>query len=121
MKNTQKILLTLPSCKKSSKIVALSFVIICSLTSCNIVENQADKFADVYRENTPLTMNPINPNSADPISFAVDGFDNMNLNVGSEQVLLKKTLSFDSDEVNRGLAFRESEERRAKTKYLTLR
>jgi hypothetical protein len=121
MKNIQKTLSILPSCKKSSKSAVLSIVIICSLTSCNVIEPQADRFADIYRENTPLTMNPINPNSTDPISFAVDGFDNMNLNVGSEQVLLKKTLSFDSEEVNRGVAFRESEERRSKTRYLTLR
>lgn len=121
MKNIQKTSLTLHSCKKFSRSAALSVILVASLASCNVIEPQADRFADIYRENTPLTMNPINPNSTDPISFAVDGFDNMNLNVGSEQVLLKKTLSFDSEEVNRGIAFRESEERRAKARYLTLR
>jgi hypothetical protein len=91
------------------------------VTSCNFVGDSAERFVDMYQNYSPVKMNAYNYETNEKVSWKVSGFEDMKFKVSTDEFYMSKTLTFTYDDIEKGRAFRESETRREKERYLTLR
>jgi len=138
MNNIQKISFQARS-YRNFKLIAISSLVFVS-TSCSMMAEKADKFTEFYKENAPIQTKGFS--NGEVLAFGTKGFgpiDDFDItstsgvrnNVGissnlidsnsSGGIRIGRSISLPNEEIEKGLAFQASEERRNAQKYLTMR
>jgi hypothetical protein len=118
MKLILEILSKVPFWKASRFLVLIPLVY---LISCSFLRDSVSFVGDYSLNNLPVTITEYNYLTKEKPKVKLKGFENFDFNVSTESFYIKRTIKLSDLLLDNGKKFKESEERREKERYLTLR